>query len=112
MTMNNTLKVLCVLSALAGLAACGDDSGDDGDKNVDAGPPVKQMDAGKPDSSTPTLDSSTPAADSSTPTGPTTKVTMADFLNATSPSKVQTPNKPTLGIPPALLDANGNVQPL
>lgn len=119
--MNNTLSKLLVLGALAGMAACGDDSdGGNTDGQKDAGQLVP-LDAGSIDSGTPTTDSSTPVtpgSDSGTPpvmtgdcfTGTPSKMT--DFLNRCTTSDVQSPMKTLSPTVQALLNADGTVKPL
>ncbi|HEY6881706.1 MAG TPA: hypothetical protein VI299_26950 [Polyangiales bacterium] len=111
--MNNTLKVMCVFGVLASLVACGDDDG--GDNPVDSSV-VTPIDAGRPDSSV-NMDAQVAPNDSGTTpmTGDCVSATptkFVDFLNRCSSSNVVTVTKPTLGIPAALLDSNGNVLPL
>jgi hypothetical protein len=111
--MKNTLKLLTVLSLLAGFSACGDDDGGDDTNKGDSGPPVKIMDGGVPDTSVPTMDSGNTQPDSGTPvqtgcfTG--TPTTMANFLNRCT--DVQNATK-TITVPTSLLTPSGDVLPL
>lgn len=110
--MNNTLKVLCVLSVLAGISACGDDDGGDNPGSKDSGPPITVMDAGIPDTGAPSIDAFVPPSDTGVVVPPTgTPKTMLEFLNAPTTADVQNPTK-TLAVPAALLTPSGGVLPL
>jgi hypothetical protein len=111
---------MCVFGVLAGLMACGDDDGSDGNNTKDAGGIVKPIDGGVVDSSAGNIDANVnPGNDSgqnnNTQTGDCvsgTPTKLTDFLNHCTTSNVVTVSKPMLGIPAALLDSNGNVLPL